>query len=115
MPLGISSYTYPWRVGVPGYAAPPHPMTPLNLLDQAVALGVRLVQFADHTPLHRLADAELDVLRRQADERNLEIEVGTSGIEREHLLRYLEIAARVRAKLMRTVTDTATHHPTQRE
>src|SRR5665213_3286258 len=57
MPLGISSYTYPWRVGVPGYAAPPHPMTPLNLLDQAVALGVRLVQFADHTPLHRPADA----------------------------------------------------------
>jgi 3-oxoisoapionate decarboxylase len=115
MRLGISSYTYPWAIGVPGYPSPARPMTRLDLLDQAVALGVRTVQFADHMPLHRLSDAELDALRRQADERHLEIELGTSGIERVQLMRYLDLAVRLRAKLLRTVTDTATHRPSPSE
>ncbi len=115
MRLGISSYTYPWAIGVPGYPAPAHPMTPLVLLDRAVALGVRTVQIADYMPLHLLSDAEVDALRRQADERRLEIELGTAGIERVQLIRYLDLAVRLRAKLLRTVTDTATHRPSPSE
>jgi sugar phosphate isomerase/epimerase len=115
MRLGISSYAYPWAIGVPGYPAPARRMTPLGLLDRAVALGVRTVQFADYMPLHDLSETQLDILRLQADERRLEIELGTSGIERVQLIRYLEIAVRLRAKLLRTVTDTATHRPSPSE
>jgi 3-oxoisoapionate decarboxylase len=115
MRLGIGSYTYPWQVGVPGYPAPAQPLTPLAVLDRAAALGVHVVQFADHQPLDRLSHPELELLRRQAQERNVEIEAGTSGIGRDHLLRYLDIATRVRARLVRTLTDTATHRPTPRE
>ena len=115
MRLGIGSYSYVWSVGVPGDPLPPRPMTPQNLLDKAAALGVHVVQFADHMPLHRMSDAELNTLRERADEHGIEVEVGTSGIGRGHVLRHIDIAARVGARLVRTVTDTATHHPAPRE
>jgi sugar phosphate isomerase/epimerase len=113
--LGISSYTYPWQIGVPGYPPPPRPFTPLDLLDRAAALGVHVAQFADHLPLDRLAGPALAGLARQAAERGVEIELGTSGIGTEHLIRQLDVAARVGARLVRTVTDAATHRPTPRE
>jgi hypothetical protein len=62
MRLGISSYTYVWSVGVPGFPAPSQPLTPMGLLEKAVQLGVRVVQIADNLPLHRLTTTELDTL-----------------------------------------------------
>ena len=47
MRLGIGSYTYSWAVGVSGYPSPPQPLTHSQLLDRAVRLGVRVVQFAE--------------------------------------------------------------------
>lgn len=115
MRLGIGSYTYVWSVGVPGYPAPARPLTHLDILERAVALGVHVVQYADHQPLDRLAPGQLDELRRQAADRGIEIEGGTSGITRDHVLRWADVAQRVGAKLIRTVTDTATHKPAPAE
>ncbi|HVU24058.1 MAG TPA: sugar phosphate isomerase/epimerase family protein [Opitutus sp.] len=115
MRLGIGSYTYVWAVGVPGYPPPAQPLGASGLLEKAAALDLRVVQIADNLPLHRMTEAELERLRREGEERAIELEIGTSGIEGENLRRHLEIARKLRARFVRTMTDTATARPTPDE
>ena len=51
MRAGLSSYTYTWAVGVPGYS-PARPLTLVQLLERAASLSVSVVQIADNLPLH---------------------------------------------------------------
>lgn len=115
MHLGLSSYSYPWAVGVPGYPPPADPLTPRGLIDRAAALGVKVVQLADHHPLEQLKPAELGALRAHARARGVSLESGTSGLGYEHLQQCLAAAKRVGARLIRAVTDTATHRPSLAE
>jgi sugar phosphate isomerase/epimerase len=110
MHLGISSYTYTWAVGVPGYPVV-EPLTVWGLLAKAVALGVRVVQVADNLPLHRLPTEEVTRLAAAAADQGIQLEVGTRGIAPEHLRTYLRLAQQVRAPFLRIVIDTADHHP----
>jgi hypothetical protein len=50
MHLGLSSYTFVWSVGVPGYPQPPAPLTAEGLLRKAAEFGVTVVQIADNLP-----------------------------------------------------------------
>ena len=113
--LGISSYTFVWAAGVPGYPPPPNPLTPLGLLDKAAKLGVRVVQVADNLPLDQLPEIELEPFLSRAQSLGLEIELGTRGIQAEHLRRHLQLATRLGARLLRVVTDTRTHRPSPSE
>lgn len=114
MKLGLGSYAYAWAIGVPGLE-PPSPMTAFGLLERAASLGVHLIQIADNLPLGRLSAGELRALRAQADDLHIAIEVGTRGIAREHLKRYLELAVFFSSPLLRVVVDTADHHPSEDE
>lgn len=111
MRLGLGSYTYVWAVGVPGHPPPKAPLTPLDLLAKAARLGVRLVQIADNLPLHDLRSHEIDAIRSRADELGIELELGTAGIDRDHLRHYLLLAGRLRARVLRTVIDSAKEQP----
>jgi len=104
MRLGISSWTYPWAIGVRGFPAPDRPMRIADLLDRAAALKVGVVQVADNLPLHELDSAELRDARDQAVSLGLKIEIGTRGVEPAHLLRYLKLAVSFDATLLRTLT-----------
>ncbi len=115
MRLGISSYTYVWAVGVPGYPAPPQPLTALALLEKARGLGVHVVQIADNLPLDRLSNQELDELIQTARRGGIALEVGTSGTSEEHLRRYLDLAVRLGSPLLRVVLDTDDDHPSPDE
>ena len=77
--LGISSYTYAWSIGVPGHPVP-DPLSVLGLLDKAVALGVGVVQIADNLPLDRMPTESLERLKRSAEDREVQIEVGARGV-----------------------------------
>ena len=110
MQLGLSSYTYTWAVGVPGYPVEAS-LTALGLLDRAASLGVRVVQIADNLPLDALDAVELDALHAAATARGIQIEPGTRGIAPEHLAHYLALAQRFASPLVRVVIDTATHQP----
>ena len=110
MKLGVSSYAYPWAVGVAG-AAPAHPTTAADLVREAKRLGVHVLQLADNLPLDRLTDAELQHLTALAHESGVDLEVGTRGITPDLLQRYLSIALTIGSPLVRTVIDTATHQP----
>jgi 3-oxoisoapionate decarboxylase len=114
MRLGIGTHAFAWSIGVPGHP-PPRPMTALDLLAAADELGVRVVQICDNLPLHRLPHQEFDRLARQAAERNIQIEVGTRGIQPEHLSRYLQFAVCLQSTILRVVVDTADHHPSPSE
>ena len=56
MRAGLSSYTFPWAVGIPG-REPAQPLSALDLLRIASELGVGVVQLADNTPLNELDEA----------------------------------------------------------
>jgi sugar phosphate isomerase/epimerase len=115
MRLGISSYTYVWSVGVPGYPQPQQPLTAEGLLEKATELGVGVVQIADNLPLDRLNAKELDRLASRAAERDIRLEVGTSGIVPDHLRTYLALAVKLRSSLVRVVIDTDSSQPTPDE
>lgn len=100
---GISSWTFAWAVGVAGYEHPGKPLSALELVEKAVQLDVQVLQIADNLPLHRLSVKELDALGRRASEKAVALEVGTRSLEYDNLLRYLQIAELLDAKLVRTL------------
>jgi sugar phosphate isomerase/epimerase len=102
MKLGISSYTYSWAVGIPGYP-PREPLSVPALLDRAIELDVRVVQIADNLPLHALPEADLDEAAAFAEENELAIEVGTRGMAAGNLERYLALAQRLQSPILRVV------------
>lgn len=103
MRLGIGSWTLPWSIGVQGYPQPERPLGALDLLTKAVEVNVPIVQIADNLPLDRLQASELEQLREKARASGLTLEVGTRGLEPEHLSRYIAIAEKIGAKILRTV------------
>lgn len=115
MKLGIGSYTYAWAIGIPGYPLPDHPMAADDLVQRAADLGVGVVQIADNLPLHVLSDAQLTALRSLAQRHNIQIEVGTRGIDPDHIRRYLSLALRFDSPILRIVADTTIHHPSPPE
>lgn len=104
MKLGIGTYAYMWSIGFSG-AEPAKPMTALELLAKARELGVDVVQYGPNAPLDRLPEAELEALVRQAREWEIELEVGTRGLETEHLRRQIVLTRRVGATLLRTIPE----------
>jgi 3-oxoisoapionate decarboxylase len=126
MKLGLSTYTYTWAIGIPGYP-PREPLTALALLRRADQIGVRVVQFCDNYPLTAqwamdLATAgavrdkdlqrSLNELTDFARERCITIEIGTRGIaDTANLLGHLELAKRFGAPFVRLVVDAKGHEP----
>lgn len=111
MRLGISSWTYPWAIGVSGFPPPVRPIRLADLLERAAVLKVGVVQVADNLPLHELDSVELRDARDQALSLGLRIEIGTRGVEPAHLLRYLSLAVSFDAVLLRTLTRSVEQQP----
>jgi sugar phosphate isomerase/epimerase len=89
MKLGIGTYTYTWSIGEGR-------MTAQGLVDRAVELGVKVVQFGPNLPLDDAKDLDC---------RGLEIEMGTKGLDAARLEAQAEFAARAGVRLLRTVPD----------
>ncbi|MDX2137508.1 MAG: sugar phosphate isomerase/epimerase family protein [Chloroflexota bacterium] len=115
MKLGIGSYAYAWSIGAPSYPPPRQPLDALGLVQRAAACGVHLVQIADNLPLDALTETGFAELLRMAGALDVGIEVGTRGIQPDHMLRYLEIARLCQSSILRVVVDTAAHHPEPQE
>lgn len=108
MKLGIGTYCYMWAIGFKfgdKEAKPKQPMTQMGLLERARDLGVHLVQYGPNLSLTPLSDRELDELVQCAQAWEIEIELGTRGLETEHLARHVEIAKRTGARLIRTIPE----------
>lgn len=110
MRLGIGTYTFAWAIGVPG-ALPARPMTPLDLLGEAVRLGTGVVQFCDNLPLVQLPERELDFFHQRARELGLELELGARGLAPENLRAHLRLARRFGCPFLRLVLDSPGDEP----
>jgi len=113
MKLGISTYNS--ALGMSGYPAPTNPMTATMLLDRATDLGAEVVQVCNGIPLHTFSRDALSSLRAEAGSRGLVIELGTAGLEPDRLRQYIDVAQRVGATFIRTLTHSPGLDPTIEE
>ncbi|MCW5966076.1 MAG: sugar phosphate isomerase/epimerase [Bryobacterales bacterium] len=99
MLLGIGTYCYMWSLGVEG--SKPHvPMDPLAILDEAVRLGVDVVQYGPNCPLSPREEVEIAAIAR---DRGIVLERGSTGLDPQHIGRELEVCERWGSSLLRTV------------
>src|SRR5690606_17291821 len=110
MRLGISTYTYTWSCGVPGFL-PQSPMTPEDLIKKAFDHGMQRVQIADNYPLEKLNAEELKELAEFARRHEIIIEVGARGLKPERLDIYLAITRVLGAPFLRFVIDEKGYEP----
>lgn len=115
MRLGLSSYTYVWSIGVPGYQQPASPLTILKLLERAAHLGIRVVQLADNLSFETLSQPALRLVRWRAGELGIDLEVGLCGLSRERIQRGLALASQLGSPILRLVLDTDQLRPTPHE
>lgn len=111
MKLGLSSYTYPWAVGLRGYE-PAHPLDEHALLDRCHEQGLKLLQIGDNLPLHTFDSGRLARFADRARQEGVQLEVGARRLTVAHITTYAELARRIGARLIRLVIDDADYHPT---
>lgn len=100
MKVGVCSYAYRWSLGGADYR-PPTPLSFAGLVERAATYGAQVVQFADNKPLHLASQAELADLGQAATTHSIEVELGTGSTDVTLLQRYLELAERFNARLIR--------------
>jgi sugar phosphate isomerase/epimerase len=112
--LGINTYTYMWSIGF-GDVKPEKPLSALGLLGKARELGISVVQVGPNLPLDQLPTAELEQFVQQARDWNIELELGTRGLEFDHLTRQVELAKHIGSSLLRTIPEVAGETPDVRD
>jgi 3-oxoisoapionate decarboxylase len=112
--LGLGSYACAWSIGVAG-SQPVVPLDTCGMIALASSLGLSLVQIADNLPLERMTDGELRSIRSAAGDYNMLLELGTRGIRRDSVRRFLELCHFFKSSVLRVVIDTATDHPSSQE
>ena len=80
-------------------------MTALGLLQKARDLGVKLVQTGPNLPVYYLPEAELEEFIQTAKDWGIELELGTRGLDYDHLVKMVALAKRMGAKLIRTLPE----------
>ncbi len=108
--FGISSYAYPWAIGVPGHP-PPTPMTAEQLLLEAQQFGARRLQLADNLPVHHLDTEAWKNLLRTSEATQVALELGLRGLRPARLRTYLTLAQQCRSPFVRVVIDDKGYEP----
>lgn len=111
MTIGLSTYAFFWQ----WHETATRPLSLHDMIDKTADLGVELFQICDYPSVADLDDAGLETLRRHAECRNVTLELGTRGVQPAHLHRYLQLADRLDARIVRSMINTADHRPTPAE
>lgn len=109
--IGLGTYSFFWQHS----ADAPEPLTLPAMLRRTHDLGVGLFQVCDYLPLLGCSAAELRGLRSLADELGITLELGTRGVQPEHLATFLTLADVLGASLVRSMVNTAEHRPSMGE
>jgi sugar phosphate isomerase/epimerase len=110
MRIGISTYTYTWKFGVPG-SEPEKPMNIFDLIDKAEKFGLQCIQVADNYLLEKANERLLNGLLEYSGEKNVSLEVGMRGLTPSNILTYLNIAQRLHSPILRVVIDEKNYEP----
>jgi 3-oxoisoapionate decarboxylase len=111
--LGINSYTSLWSIGFQGSnpafpdftARPQNPLTPLGLLQKAQELAISLVQSGPNLRLEDYPESEIENFIHTARTWEITLELGTRGLDCDHLLRQVALAKSMKAALIRTLPE----------
>jgi sugar phosphate isomerase/epimerase len=111
MTIGLGTYAFFWQ----WHDTAEKPLTLPTMIDRTADLGVSLFQICDYPLLESYKADDLDRLRNHAGRRSVRLEVGTRGVRSEHLRRYLDIARRLDATVLRSMINTSDHRPSPGE
>jgi len=101
--IGVGSWTFPWATGTVLHHRPERVLDPLGVVQRAENLGVHVVHFLDNLSLDKWDKDTVVRAGKFAARHQIEVEIGTRGTDPKHLLRYLEIAQQMDARLVRTM------------
>jgi sugar phosphate isomerase/epimerase len=97
--IGLGSYAFFWQHS----DRLPQPLSLIGAFEATRALDLELFQICDYAPLETMSDAELKDAASAARDLGLTVQLGTKGIRPEHLTRYLGLAERFEARLVRSM------------
>ncbi|PCE16360.1 sugar phosphate isomerase [Microbacterium sp. SZ1] len=109
--IGLGTYAYLWQLS----ERASEPLSLIGAFEDTRAQGVELFQICDYAPLDRMSDAELHDAARAARDLGIAIELGTKGINPEHLSRFLTLAEVFDARLVRSMVYSPDCRPTLAE
>jgi sugar phosphate isomerase/epimerase len=109
--IGLGTYAFFWQHS----ALAPKPLSLADMLRRTRGLDVDLFQICDYESILGLSQAELRDLRSLADDLGITLELGTRGVQTDHLARYLTLAETLGASVVRSMINTAEHRPTLAE
>ena len=109
--IGLGSYSFFWQQS----AKNAKPLTLTEVFQATADQGIELFQICDYAPLIDMSAAELQAAAAKTKDLGLTIELGTKGIEPDHLAKFLELAGVFGAKLIRSMGYSPTSKPTLQE
>ena len=107
MSIGLGTYAFFWQ----WQSTASQPLTLSDMIDKSAGWGVDVFQICDYPLIETYDDAALDSLRRHAAERGVSLELGTRGVTPEHLSRYLQLAATLDVRLVRSMINSNDSRP----
>jgi 3-oxoisoapionate decarboxylase len=111
MAIGSSTYAFFWRFS----ETAERPLTLIDMVKKTHELGLSVFQICDYAPIQAMSDAELAEIRDVADSSGVQLELGTRGIQKSHLMNYLDIASKLGATFLRTMLHVPDHKPSVSE
>lgn len=108
MKIGLSTYSFFWH----SVSNNSRFQNILNLLEETNRYGIQLFQICDVEPLEHFTDEDLEQIAQKARQLNIELEIGTRGIEKNRLERFLYICEKLNSKTLRTMLNNKGFVPT---
>ena len=107
-PIGLSTYAFFWQWS----DRVDSPLTLADMVSVTADLGVSQFQICDYPQLAGIDRGALERLRQLAATNNIQLELGTRGVQPAQLATYLDIARRLDVTMVRSMFNTADHRPT---
>lgn len=101
MAVGLSTYALFWEWS----SLNPEPIDLAGMLARTHELGSTVFQICDYPLIEDLDAAQLAGVRATADDLGITLELGTRGVRTGHLLRYLDIADALGARVLRSMVQ----------
>jgi 3-oxoisoapionate decarboxylase len=111
MAIGLSTYAFFWQFS----ETAERPLALIDMVKKTHELGLSVFQICDYAPIQAMSDAELRQVRDVAQSSGVQLELGTRGIQKPHLVNYLDIALKLGATFLRTMLHIPDHKPSVSE
>jgi len=101
MKIGIGTYALFWEF----QDVNPRPLGVAGMIDRAAELGCEVFQICDDPRILGEDAAGLRALRSRAEGHGIELELGSRGIDPEHLARFVDMAGALGARTLRSMVQ----------